>query len=32
MMRVEDLVFISEKYSDPNRLIPSWRSPTTRHM
>jgi hypothetical protein len=31
-MRVEDLVFISETFGDPNRLIPSWGSPTTRHM
>ena len=31
-MRVEDPVFISEKFGDPNRLIPSWGSPTTRHM
>jgi hypothetical protein len=29
---VEDLVFISKKYGDPNQLIPSWGSPTTRHM
>jgi hypothetical protein len=31
-MKVEDSVFISEKFGDPNRLIPSWGSPTTRHM
>jgi hypothetical protein len=31
-MRVEDPVFISEKFGDPNRLIPSWGFPTTRHM
>jgi hypothetical protein len=31
-MRVEDPVFISKKFGDPNRLIPSWGSPTTRHM
>jgi hypothetical protein len=31
-MRVKDPVFISEKFGDLNRLIPSWGSPTTRHM
>jgi hypothetical protein len=31
-MRVKDPVFISEKFGDLKRLIPSWGSPTTRHM
>jgi hypothetical protein len=31
-MQGSDPVFISEKSGDPNRLIPSWGSPTTRHM